>query len=250
MLILVVVLLVPWSTTAEAASGAVGIHSIAACKDGTTVAVIGSSTYANNRVRVDLYYRNPVGQEELKQQFHSAPMGAGRISLAVPLNYAKQPVPAGSLLRVDVQLQYLSGSDYVDVGGVARQYVTVADKSCLGLCSVTVDTLDVAPASGTLTLRSHYGSWFRPEGRLYAAVPLRQGYPARVTYVGIPCGWTVRAWYYPHSGDTTPKMLPSQYWPHEFAATLADGTNPYTTAFSRGLAATHPIEPDDPFVIR
>jgi hypothetical protein len=60
----------------------------------------------------------------------------------------------------------------------------------------------------------------------------------------------VRAWYYPKSGDTTPKMLPSQYWPNEFAANSLDGTNPYTTAFAKALKATHPTEPDDPFAVK
>jgi hypothetical protein len=233
---------------AGAANGAVGIHSVAACKDSTTVAVIGTSTYANNRLRVDLYSRNAEGKEELKAQVHTAPFGGGRISEALQINYFDSTLPAGSTVRVDVQLQRLSGSDYVDVGWLARQYVTVADKSCRELCSVTVDTTDAAPSTGTLTLRSHYGSWFRPEGWLHGAVPVSKGRPARATFVGIPCTWTVRAWYYPSSGDTAPLMLPSQYWPSEFAATIADGTNPYTTAFARGLPATDPLEPSDPFI--
>jgi hypothetical protein len=234
---------------ALAASGVAGIHSVAACKDTTTVAVIGSTTYANNRVCTDLYFRNSEGKEELKAQLCSAPFGTGKISLALQLNYPKQPVPAGSTLRVDVRLERLSSGGYVTISS-DRQYVTAADKSCLHACSVTVDTADRAPRAGTLTLRSHYGSWFRPEGWLHGAVPVSAGRSARATFVGIPCGWTVRAWYYPSSGDPTPLLLPAQYWPHEFAATDADGTNPYTTSFAAGLPATDPLEVDDPFVAR
>ena len=54
--------------------------------------------------------------------------------------------------------------------------------------------------------------------------------------VALPCNWTVRAWYYPATGkDRTPRMLPAQYWPYEFAATSQDGANPYTTSFAKGL---------------
>jgi hypothetical protein len=238
------------SSSAAASSGAIGVHSIAACKDSTTVAVIGSSTYANNRVHTAAYYQNADGNDVLLAEDYTPAFGAGRISLAALLKYVKTPVGAGTVLRIDVQLQRLNGNSYVNVGGIVRQYTTVADKSCVGLCSVTVDTTDAAPTDGTITLRSHYGSWFRPEGRMYSAVPISAGRRARVTFVGLPCGWTVRSWYYPKAGDTTPRMLPAQYWPNEYAATDADGTNPYTTSFAAGLPATHPLEEDDPLAVR
>ena len=66
--------------------------------------------------------------------------------------------------------------------------------------------------------------------------------------VALPCNWTVRAWYYPATGkDRTPKLLPAQYWPNEFAATSQDGANPYATSFAKGLKATAPLESGDPY---
>jgi hypothetical protein len=81
-------------------------------------------------------------------------------------------------------------------------------------------------------------------------VSFTAGRSARATFVGIPCDWTVGAWYYPGNGNPTPLLLPAQYWSREFAATLADGTNPYTTSFVDGLPATDPLEVDDPFAAR
>ncbi len=228
----------------------IGIYSIAACKDETTVVVNGSSTYSNNRLDVGVYYKNDKGQYVLLKQAYTFAFGAGSFMLAVPLAHPESGTAEGETLRVDVQLQYLSGNSYVDVGPLLIRHVTVADKYCIGKCTVTVDTADKAPASGTLTLRSHFGQWFRPEGRLHGAVPVSAGQKVRAVFVGLPCGWAVRAWYYPKSGDKTPKMLPSQYWPNEFAANSLDGTNPYTTAFVKGLKATHPPEPDDPFITK
>ena len=235
---------------AQATSTSISIHSAAACKDTTTVAVIGTTGFASSRVQVQLFFRNALGQYVYKAGFTSNPFDAGPISMAVELNYAREPVSAGSLLRVDVRLERLSGGSYVDVLGVVSLTTTAADRSCVEACSVTVDTTDAAPSDGTLTLRSHYGSWFRPEGRLQGTATVGAGRPLRATFVGIPCGWTVRPWYYPKTGDTTPKMLPSQYWPSEFAATVADGTNPYTTSFAQGVPPAHPLEANDPFVVR
>jgi hypothetical protein len=238
------------SPSVYAQTGSAGIYSVAACKDSTTVAVMGASSFATNRVWAKVFVRNDQGEYLELDTETTESFGSGRISVALVLAYPKRSVAAGTELRVEVQLQRLSGNSYVDVGPRGVQYARAADRDCLGSCSVTVDTIDAAPVDGTITLRSHYGSWFRPEGRLHGAVPVRAGRSARVVFSGVSCGWTVRAWYYPKSGDTIPRMLPAQYWPDEFAATVADGTNPYTTRFANGLPATHPIEADDPFVSR
>jgi hypothetical protein len=243
-------LIFTFTGSAVAQSGAVGIYSVAPCKDSTTVAVMGTSSYATNRVWARIYARNDKGEFDLLDTEYTAAFGSGRISLAIVLAYAKNSVSAGTQLRIDTQLERLGGNTWTTVGPVVSQYTVAADRRCLGSCTVTVDTTDSAPAEGTITLRSHYGTWFRPEGRLHGALPVRAWHPARVVFVGIPCGWTVRAWYYPKTGDGTPRMLPAQYWPNEFAATVADGTNPYTTAFAKGLPATDPLEGDDPFVAR
>jgi hypothetical protein len=231
-------------------SVSVGIYSIAACRDTTTVAVNGSSTYSNNRLNVNIYHKNDKNEYVLLRQAYSATFGAGTFMTAVTLPYANQAAAAGAVFWIDVQLQRLSGASYVNAGNLVTQSATVADKYCFDKCSVTVETSDKAPASGTLTLRSHFGSWFRPEGRLHGAMPVSAGQKARVVFVGVPCGWPVRVWYYPKTGDKTPKMLPAQYWPNDFQANSLDGTNPYVSAFAGGLKPTHALESGDPFVVK
>ena len=247
--ILVISLLALIPISAQAQSASIGVHSVAACTDTATVAIIGMTGFSNNVLEVKLLYINSKGEVKSKGTHTTAPFGSGRISLAIEFPYANETLPAGAQLRVEARLRRLSSSGYVDAG-YAQQQATVVDKSCIDTCSVTVDTTDRAPRAGTLTLRSHYGTFFRPEGWLHGAVPVSAGQAARATFVGIPCGWTVRAWYYPQTGDPTPLLLPSQYWPHEFAATQADGTNPYTSSFAAALPATAPLEPNDPFVHR
>jgi len=234
---------------AAAQSGSVSVYSVAACKDTTTVALTGSSTYSNNRIDVSLNYKNDKGKDVLLNQSTTAAFASGPFTLAVTLPYTDTAAMEGEVLRLDVTLRRLSGNSYVSVSSLS-QNVIVADKNCFGKCSVTIDTTDKAPAAGTLALRSHFGAWFRPEGRLHGALPLNAGQKARVVFVGVPCNWPVRVWYYPKTGDKTPKMLSAQYWPNEFQANALDGTNPYVTSFAKGLAPTHPLEEDDPFVVK
>lgn len=234
---------------AGASNGSIGIYDVAVCRDTTTVAAVGSAAYATNRVGADIYFQNAKGEEVLLQQIYTDAFGPGPVSVALTLPYADAGIAPGTLLRVEVRLQRLSGSTFVDVS-VASRHAWAPDKNCFGACSVTVDTADGAPADGVITLRSHYGTWFRPEGWLHGAMPVRAGRSARLTFVSVPCDWTVRAWYYPQTGDTTPQMLPAQYWPNEFQANILDGTNPYVTSFASGLLATDPLEADDPFVVR
>ncbi len=236
--------------SADAESGGVEVYSAAPCKDTTTIAVSGWSTYRNNRIHAAIRYHDGDGKEVLLREVYTAAFDAGQFFMAITLPYEKRAVPAGTVMWVDVQLQRHSGNVYLNLGPTARAWLTAADKSCSGLCSATIDATDMAPADGTITLRSHYGTWFRPEGRLQGAIPVSAGRKARITFVGLDCGWTVRAWYYPKSGDTTPRMLPAQYWPGEYQVTDADGTNPYTTSFASGLRPTDPLEEDDPYVVR
>ena len=235
------------TVVADGPSTTVGIYSVAACKDSSMVAVLGYSAYANNRVVADIYYKDGDGNTVSLKHVETAPFGTGRFSLAIPMHYVARPVPAGTPLQVEVNLQRLSHYTYVTVA-TATQHVTVADQGCFDLCSITLDTLDHAPAGGTVALRSHYGTWFRPEGWLHGAMPVQAGQRLRVTFVGLPCDLSVRAWYYPKNGDPTPLLLPAQYWPHEYQVNEADGTNPYVTQFAAGLPATEPLEKDDPFV--
>ena len=232
--------------SAAAPSWSIGIRSVAACKDSLTVAVSGSSTYSKNRLDVGVYYREQ-GNWKLLQQVFTPQFGAGPFSLAVPLQYRDNAATAGETLRVDVQLQRSSGDTYVDVGSFVTTHVVVADRDCIGKCNLTVTSSDKAPASGTITVRTHFGALFRPEGRLYGAAQASAGQPLQATFVGLPCKWAARVWYYPRTGDKTPRLLPAQYWPNEFQVNALDISNPYTTAFARGLKATQPVEVDDPY---
>jgi len=234
---------------AQADSVSVGIVSASVCKDVTTATLSGSSTYSNNRLDVGIYYKNDKGQYVLLKQVFTPAFGSGSFTMLVSLPYSAAATE-GEVLRLDVQVQRLSGGKYVDVGPLVMENVTVADKNCLDKCSVVVDTTDRAPADGTITLRSHFGAWFRPEGRLHGAVPIMSGRKAHAVFPGVPCDWPVRVWYYPKSGDKTPKMLPAQYWPNEFQANKLDVSNPYATAFGKGLKPTHPLEDNDPFVAK
>ena len=148
------------------------------------------------------------------------------------VEFADNKVSEGKGLRIDVQLKHKVGGSYVDEGAEVYFYTNAADKKCVGACSTTVVTSDVAPSDGTITLRSRYGSWFRPEGALLGAVSVMAGTPAKANFMALPCHWSVRAWYYPKTGDTTPRMLPAQYWPGEFQVNELGASNPYFTSFA------------------
>ena len=239
-------------SSAQAANGSVsvGIQDVAACTDVTRVLVTGSTTYSNNRLDAGIYYFNDQGQPVLLSQQYSPAFGAGPFSIQMTLPYTRSAATAGEVLRLDVQVQALSGNSYVNVGPLIMQNVVVQNASCYTRCNVVVSTRDGAPADGTITLRSHFGELFRPEGWLHGALHVLRGGRANLVFVAVPCNWAVRAWYYPKTGDPTPKLLPAQYWPSEFQATRLDLSNPYATSFAKGLKATAPLEPDDPFVAR
>ena len=233
---------------ASAPTGFAGIYSVAACQDTTTVAVSGTSTNATNRVKVKVYAPDSNGNYVERAGTTSGTFGSGYFLLPVLVDYSGKPVDGGTQLRIDVQLQGLSGSSYVNIGPTASTYVAAADMLCANKCSATITTSDRAPVSGTVTVRSHYGSWFRPEGWTHAAMPVSAGQMLHFTVVGIPCISTLRVWYYPASGpDRTPRMLPAQYWPDEFGASTEDGAIPYAASFAKGLKATKPLESDDPY---
>jgi hypothetical protein len=235
-------------SAAPLTGGTVGIASTVVCKDTATVAVSGTAAYATNRVKVRLYKQNSNGSFEWFRTLNSENFGSGNYLMALIVDYSTHPVAAGRVMRIDVQLQRLSGGTFVDDGGLVSTTIAAADQSCKDKCSVTIATSDRAPVKGTVTLRTHFGAWFRPEGRLYGAIPVNAGVSLRNTVIGVPCGASVRVWYYPATGkDRTPKLLPAQYWPNEYAATELNGTNPYTTSFAKGLAATKPLESDDPY---
>ena len=235
-------------TATTAASNAYGIYSVAACRDTTTVTVSGSSGFATNRIQASVSYLNSKGVYALLQQTTSDNFGSGSFWVPVILDYHLQPVDEGTSLQVIVQLQRSTGSGFTDLGSPVTTYVTAADKFCQNQCSVTLSTSDRAPARGVITLRSHFGKWFRPEGWLHGAISVNAGQTAQATFAGVSCGAEARAWFYPATGtDRTPRMLPSQYWPGEFGVATGGGSSPYATSFARGLPATAPLESDDPY---
>ena len=246
LIVVVIALLLAIPAAATAPTGTGGIFSVAACKDTATVAVSGTSGWATNRIIVNIYYLNNQSKW-IWLQSASSNFGSGNFIVPVTVDYSKNGVPENTTLQINVELQRLSGNSFVDYA-TDTTTLTVTDKHCTNKCSVTLTTSDRAPVNGVITLRSHFGSWFRPEGRLYSAIPVNAGQALHATTVAVSCDATVRAWYYPASGkDRTPKMLPSQYWPGEFAATSADGSIPYATSFVKGLPATKPLESDDPY---
>jgi hypothetical protein len=230
---------------ASAPTGMISIYSVAACQDTTTVTVSGTASAATNRVKAWIYRQNDKGEWIELAHTVTSNFDSGNFMLSLVLDYFGKAVDDGTPLQVVVKLQSLSGSSFVDVSS-ASTIVNASDKKCQNKCSATISTTDRAPANGVITLRSHYGSFFRPEGWLHSAMPIKAGQRALYSVVALPCNWTVRAWYYPATGkDRTPRMLPAQYWPNEFAASTEDGALPYATSFAKGIKATAPLESDD-----
>lgn len=247
LLTLVTVLTLAGPVAASGPAGSIGIFSVAACRDTTTVAVSGTASAATNRIKAWIYRQNDKGEWIELVSTVTDDFGSGAFMTPLALDYFSRSVSGGTPLQVVVKLQSRSGNSWVDVSS-ASTIVNATDRSCQDRCSVTVSTTDKAPADGVITLRSHYGSLFRPEGRLHSTMSIKAGQRAHYAVVALPCNWTVRAWYYPATGkDRTPKLLPAQYWPYEFAATLQDGANPYTTSFAKGLKATAALEYGDPY---
>jgi len=224
------------------------IYSVVPCRDTTTVTVSGSSSYATNHIQASVSYLNSDGKYVLLQQTTSDSFGSGSFMIPVVLDYHTRPVDADTDLQVIVQVLRSSGNSFTDLGDPQTTYVTAADRFCFNQCSVTVSTSDRAPTSGVITLRTHFGSWFRPEGRLQGAMSVNAGQAVHLTFANVSCNAWARVWFYPATGkDRTPRMLPAQYWPSEFG-TAADGASaPYATSFAKGLPATKPLESNDPF---
>lgn len=232
---------------ANGPTGLIGIYSVAACQDTTTVAVSGTASAATNRIKAKIYEQNDKGEWIELASTVSSNFDSGDFLMPLVLDYFGNAVEGGAPLQVVVRLQSRSGNSWVDVGS-ASTILNASDKNCQNKCSTTISTADRAPANGVITLRSHYGSFFRPEGRLHSAIPVKAGQRVSYAVVALPCNWTVRAWYYPATGkDRTPRMLPAQYWPYEFGAASEDGAIPYATSFSKGIKATAPLEYGDPY---
>ena len=211
------------------------------------MAVSGTTTFATNRIKAWIYRLNNNGEWVLLADTVTGNFGSGDFLMPIALDYSDKAVSGGTSLQVVVKLQGRSGNSFVDVSSTST-IVSASDKDCQNRCSTMISTSDRAPADGVVTIRSHYGSFFRPEGRLHNVVPVKAGQALRYSVVALPCNWTVRAWYYPKTGkDRTPRLLTSQFWPYEFAATTQDGANPYATNFAKSVKATAPLEYSDPY---
>jgi hypothetical protein len=247
LLTLAVLLTLASPVAASGPTGMIGIYSVAACQDTTTVAVSGTASSATNRVKAWIYKLNNKSEWIELANTVTDNFSGGDFLMPIVLNYFGKSVEGGTQLQVVVKLQGRHGNSYVDLGSTSTT-LTASDKDCQNKCSTTISTIDRAPADGVVTLRSHYGSFFRPEGRLHSVVPVKAGQALHYSVVALPCNWTVRAWYYPATGkDRTPKLLLSQFWPYEFAATTEDGANPYVASFAKALKATAPLEYGDPY---
>jgi hypothetical protein len=240
------------ATLGAAQANQVGIYSIAACRDTTTVTVSGSSIYATNRIVASVsYWNNDDAKYVLLQQTTSFNFGSGNFWIPIVLDYHTTPVDAGTSLQVIVQLQRSTGSGFTNLGASITTFVTAADHYCLNQCSVSISTGDRAPVSGMITLRSHFGSWFRPEGWLHGVTYVNAGQAVQATFADVACNTWVRVWFYPSTGiDRTPRMLPAQLWPNEFGTPAVGSPAPYATSFAKGLRATKPLESDDPYAPR
>ena len=238
-----IALLLSSAGVASAATVSLQVTNLAACRDTTTVTVSGTSSYSTNRINVNLYKQDANGNYNLFRTVTTDAFGSGDFSFPVTVDYSTKTMDAGTALRIEVRLKAPGSST---VSGPITLYTVAGTQFCEGRCSVIIVTADKAPAKGVITLRSHFGSWFRPEGWLHGVIPVTAGQTVNSMIVGAPCDATMRAWYYPATGkDRTPRLLPSQYWPSEFGTAAADGSAAYTTTFKRGLPATKPLESDD-----
>jgi hypothetical protein len=232
---------------ANGPTGSISIYSVAVCKDTALVTTTGTTTYATNRVRVRINAPDSNGAYYLHKETYSGNFGSGDFVLPLVVSYSKHSLTEGALVYVDVQLQAMSGDGFIDVGPQLTTSATVTDRLCKNKCAVTVASADKAPANGVITLRTHYGSLFRPEGRLYGVMPVTAGQRLQNTFPALPCHASARIWYYPATGkDRTPKLLTSQYWPDGFGLG-GDAAIVYSTSFAKGVKATAPLEPDDPY---
>jgi hypothetical protein len=232
---------------ASGPTGSISIYSVAVCKDAALVTVTGTTTYATNRVRVRLNAPDSKGAYYMHKETTSGNFGGGDFVLPIVVSYSTRSLTEGALVYIDVQLQAMSGNSFIDVGPQLTVPATVSDRLCKNKCVVTVASSDKAPASGVVTLRTHYGSLFRPEGRLYGVLPISAGQRLQTIFPALPCHASARIWYYPSTGkDRTPRLLTSQYWPAEFGLS-GDPAIVYVTSFAKSMKATAPLEPDDPY---
>ncbi len=96
-----------------------------------------------------------------------------------------------------------------ETGELIHPYTGAAGpEACITWVNFT--SADPAPVTGTLELRTHFGSLFRPEGRTAGTIPTVAG-ERTVGAVTVGCGTYVRAWLYDSDGALV-GLVPSQYY--------------------------------------
>jgi hypothetical protein len=173
---------------ASAPTGFIGIYSVAACHDTATVAVSGTASAATNRIKAWIYRQNSQGEWIYLANTITPNFSGGDFIMPLVLDYFGDAVGGGTPLQVVVKLQSRYGSSFVDVSSTST-FLNAADKTCQNKCSVTISTTDIAPADGVITVRSHYGSFFRPEGWLHSAMPVAAGQRPLFSVVGAQPLW-------------------------------------------------------------
>ena len=130
-LLLTVVLLVSTVAPASASgpTGTVGIYSVAACQDTTTVTVSGTASAATNRIKGWLYKQNDKGEWiQLGNTVVTGNFNSGDFIMPLVFDYFGNSVEGGTPLQVVVKLQSQSGSSLVDVSSTST-IVNASDKS-------------------------------------------------------------------------------------------------------------------------
>ena len=127
-LTLIVVLTLVSPVAASGPTGTIGIYSVAACQDTTTVAVSGTASAATNRIKAWIYKPNDKGEWIQLANTVTANFTSGSFMMPLVLDYFGNSVKGGTPLQVVVKLQSLSGNSFVDVSSTST-IVNASDKS-------------------------------------------------------------------------------------------------------------------------
>src|SRR5512143_870754 len=83
----VVMLTLVSPAAASGPTGSIGIYSVAACQDTTTVSVSGSASYSTNRIKAWVYKQNSNGNWALLASAVTSDFGSGNFLMSIALDY-------------------------------------------------------------------------------------------------------------------------------------------------------------------
>src|SRR5512144_1005189 len=112
LILLAIVMLVTLASPVAAAgpTGLIGIYSVAACQDTTTVTVSGTASSATNRIKGWLYKQNDKGEWlQLGSTVVTGNFNSGSFAMPLVFDYFGKSVDGGTPLQVVVKLQSQSG---------------------------------------------------------------------------------------------------------------------------------------------